>query len=224
MQSAPLNHDESRDLGKTLLAGDPAYEERADEQDDRPVEQDLAPKPLVHVRPVARAHDEPERREDRGRLHYRGHRDHVAFIGDARALQDRRRRDEGHDGDRAVMRRHRRRVEERQPRQDAQVAEGHEGQQERQDHPRDQRAEERRVHAMRRDARAALEADREEQVDRQPLRYRLGDRQVRPREGGGKAQHEGQDDRRDQVVAGQRQDVGHRPTAQTGTKRFCSES
>jgi hypothetical protein len=63
---------------------------------------------------------------------------------------------------------------------------------------------------MRGHFRTALEADGEQQIEREALGHRLGEAEIRAGERRGKAQHERQDDGREKVLARERKDTRHR--------------
>ncbi len=90
----------------------------------------------------------------------------------------------------------------------AQQAEGEERQHQAQRQRRHNRADQRPaaggVHGD-----TALEADGEHQVDRQRLGGAFGDFQIGTDESGDRAQHEGQDHRRQQIAGGKVEEVGH---------------
>jgi hypothetical protein len=78
-----------------------------------------------------------------------------------------------------------------------------------QQNARDQGGREPQIDAMGRHTRSALEADGEQQIERHALGDGFGKAQIGPRHRGRDTEHEAENDRRDQVLSGRRQNSGH---------------
>ncbi len=156
-----------------------ADQKRADQQNDRTIQQDFAVKPAVHgVAGLAVSCNKPEGGHDGGGLHDRGGGNHVAFGCDPAAFQYRGCGDKSHDGDRAVVCGDGCLVDCAEAGHRAQKGESDERQDERQDARDHQCCDKSAVDPVGCNACAAFEADGEEKIDRHPLGHGLGDGQV----------------------------------------------